>query len=242
MNKQTVTIPTNYSTELAGMVLTNPNGSDKQPAILVIHGWTSEMARYPERVEPEIEMGYTAVLFDLRGHGQTGGDLDTFSPHDHLNDCLAAYDYMLNLDTVDPNNISVFGSSYGGYLASLVSAERKVDHLLLSVPALYPDDIFDQPKLQRSEQTTEYLKRVLQPGDNKALLAVHNFEGDLLLIEAEHDEQVHPQVMKNFRATAKDGYDYKLIEGADHSMKNPGTNEARIKIMANWFKEFAPSS
>lgn len=237
-----ITISANNNSSLAGMVLINPDTNGKRPAILVIHGWTSEMARYPERVQPEIDMGYIAVLFDMRGHGQTGGDLDTLSPHDHLDDCLAAYDYMMSLDTVDPDNISVFGSSYGGYLASLVSAERKVHHLLLSVPALYPDDIFDQPKLQRSEYTTEYRKRELHANENKALKAVHDFNGDLLLIEAEHDEQVDPQVMKNFRSVAKEDYDYALIKGADHSMKNTGTNEARIEVMANWFKKFAPNS
>lgn len=241
MNKKSVSIPLNESENLAGMVLTNPINAGKQPVILVIHGWTSEMARYPERVEPEIEMGYMAVLFDMRGHGQTGGELDTLSPHDHLNDCLAAYDYMMSLEGVDHDNISVFGSSYGGYLASLVAARRKVHHLLLSVPALYPDDIFDKPKLQRSEQTSEYRKRELQANENMSLKAVHDFEGDLLLIEAEHDEQVHPQVMENFRQAARDGYDYELIKGADHSMKNPGTNEARIKVMAKWFKKFVPN-
>jgi len=241
MNKQTITISADNNTSLAGMILTNPDANGKSPAILVIHGWTSEMARYPERVAPEIDMGYTALLFDMRGHGQTGGDLDTLSPHDHLNDCITAYDYMMNLDTVDPDNISVFGSSYGGYMASLLSAKRKVDHLVLNVPALYPDEIFDLPKLQRSQQTTEYRKRVLQPHDNMALQAVHDFTGDLLLIEAEFDEQVDAQVIKNFRNVAKSGYDYSLIKGADHSMKNPGANEARIQVMAKWFKKFAPN-
>lgn len=239
---KSIAIPLNKSTKLAGMVLTNPNNTGKNPTILAIHGWMSQMAHYPERVASEIEMGYMAVLFDMRGHGQTGGELGKRTLHDHLDDCLAAYDYMMSLDNVDPNNISVFGSSYGGYMASLLSAKRKVHHLVLNVPALYPDAIFDLPKLQRSKQTTEYRKRVLQPPDNIALQAIHDFDGDLLLIEAEKDEQIHPQVMKNFRTAAKEGYDYALIEGADHSMKNPGANEAIIKVMAEWFQKFAPEN
>lgn len=238
MKTQNIKIPTKNG-ELNGLVLSNPSFDGKRPAFLVIHGWTSAMDRYPSRVKNIVNMGYVAVLFDMRGHGKTGGELDLLSPHDHLDDCLAAYDYMANLDNIDPNNISVFGSSYGGYMASLLSAERKVDHMVLNVPADYPDDIFDTPKMQESEHTDEYRKKELSPNEAKALKAISNFSGDLLLIEAEFDEQVNPQVMKNYRNAAKDGYDYELIKGADHSMKNPGVNEARIKVMTEWFERLS---
>jgi uncharacterized protein len=241
MQTQHVTIPSSNG-YLKGMILSNPDFSGKRPALLVIHGWTSAMNRYPSRVEAIVTMGYVAVLFDLRGHGETGGELDLLSPHDHLNDCLAAYDYMVSLEDVDTNDISVFGSSYGGYMASMLSAERKVDHMILNVPADYPDDIFDTPDMQRSEHTTEYRMHALQPNQAKALSAISSFTGDLLLIEAEFDEQVNPQVMQNYRNAAKEGYDYELIKGADHSMKNPGANEARIKVMNEWFEKITAKS
>lgn len=225
--------------KLRGMILSNPDYKGKRPALLVIHGWTSAMNRYPSRVENIVNMGYIAVLFDMRGHGETGGELDLLSVRDHLDDCLAAYDFMVNLDNVDTNDIAVFGSSYGGYLASLLSAERKIHHLALNVPADYPDDIFHKPKLQSSKHTHEYRKKELSPSEAKALSAIHNFSGDLLLIEAEFDEQVNPQVMKNYRHAAPEGYDYALIKGADHSMKNPGANEARVKVLTEWFEKLS---
>lgn len=217
------------------MVLSNPDFSGKRPALLVIHGWTSAMKKYPSRVEGIVEMGYVAVLFDLRGHGETGGELESLTIHDHLDDCLAAYDYMVELENVDSGQIAVFGSSYGGYLASLLSAERRIDHMVLNVPADYPDDIFDQPKLQRSHHTDVYRSQPHTPADDRAFAAVHEFTGDLLLIEAELDEQIHPQVMKNYRAAAQPNHDYALIKGADHSMRNQGANEARVKVLNEWF-------
>ena len=177
------------------MVLSNRDNTGKQPVLLVIHGWTSQMARYPERVENIVDMGYVAVLFDMRGHGETGGELDLLSLHDHLDDCVVAYDYAMSLDSVNTDNISVFGSSYGGYLASLLTAERRVDHLVLNVPADYPDDIIDKPALQRSKLTDIYRMKPHSPDDGKAFSAISNYKGDLLLIEAEKDEQVHPQVL-----------------------------------------------
>lgn len=237
MQTQHVTIPTPNG-NLKGMVLSNPDFSGKRPAFLVIHGWTSAMNRYPSRIEAIINMGYVAVLFDLRGHGETGGDITLLTPHDHLNDCLAAYDYMISLENVDKNDISIFGSSYGGYMASMLSAERKVHKMILSVPADCPDDIFDIPDMQRSEYTSAYYKREMQPHGAKALKAISSFEGDLLIIEAEHDEQVDSQVVRNYRNAAKEGYDHVVIKGADHSFKVPGTNEARLRVMNNWFEKF----
>jgi pimeloyl-ACP methyl ester carboxylesterase len=238
MDKRQIKISTQSGGSLVGVVLNNPEFPGKKPAILVVHGWTSEMARYPERVAPEIDMGYLAVLFDMRGHGKTGGRLGELSPKDHLDDCLAAYDYMIGLPNADSSNISVFGSSYGGYLASLLTAQRKVHHLALNAPALYPDVIFDMPKLQRSQKATNYRKQLHNPKEDKALSAISNFKGDLLLIQAEKDEVLPKEVMKSYCNAAKNGYDLELIRGADHSMKVPGTNEARIKILAKWFTKF----
>ena len=238
MKRQRIRISIKSGEELAGMILSNPNFSGKRPVILVIHGWTSQMSRYPQRLAPEIDMGYIAVLFDMRGHGQTGGSLNELSLRDHLNDCLFTYDYMVSLSEVDISNISVFGSSYGGYLASLLTAERKVHHLVLNVPALYPDEIFNKSKLQRSQQTSQYRESFHGPEDNRALKAVNNFNDNLLLIQAEKDEVLPGQVMKSYRSAAQSGYDFELIKGANHSMTTLSASESRNKILAEWFRKF----
>ncbi len=239
MNIQNVIIESVAGYSLRATILKSENHSGKRPAILCIHGWTSQMARYESRVKPMVEMGFTVVLFDLRGHGETGGTLSDFSISDHFEDCKAAYDFMIMLDHIDTDNISLIGLSYGGYLATLLTSERKVHHLMLSVPALYTDDIFDLPDKQVGPHTTEYRKYPHTPDDNKALAALHDFSGDVFLLEVEHDEFLSPQVMKSYRAAAQPGVQYTMIEGADHNMKNPGVNEKRIRIWSEWFKQFA---
>lgn len=234
MEKNPVSIPTANGT-LKATILNDSSFSGKRPAVLVIHDWTSSMSNYPSRVMGLVDQGYLVLLFDMRGHGETGGELEALSVSDHLNDALAAYDYLLTLENVDPNNISVLGSSYGGYLATLLTAERKVNHLVLSVPANYPDDIFDKPGMQTSQYVDEYRKRLLGPAEGRALAAVHNYQGDLLFIEAENDEQVPTQVMRGYRNAALTQYEYVLIPGADHGLKTPGANEARIQALNEWF-------
>ena len=180
MRQKSIKIQTKGNGTLAGLVLTNDGVSGNRPVILAIHGWTSAMNRYPKRVTPLVELGYTCLLFDMRGHGETGGELSTLSARDHYEDCLSAYDYMINMENVDTNNISIFGSSYGGYQAVLVTTSRAVHHLVLKSPALYDDELYEIPDSQRSGRTTQYRLQHHSPSDNMALKAVHNFKGNIL--------------------------------------------------------------
>lgn len=241
MEKTTVSIPSPAGT-LKGMLLRAPSPAPLVPAILVIHGWTSSMSRYPSRMMNIVDQGYLALVFDLRGHGETGGDLESLSIQDHLQDVLVAYDYLTQVEGVNTENVSVIGSSYGGYLASLLTAERRVDHLVLSVPANYPDDIFDKPGMQTSQYVETYCQRLFGPAEGKALAAIHNFHGDLLLIEAEHDEVVPTQVTRGYRNATLVEYDRVVIPGADHGLTTPGANEARIQAMNDWFAKLRSGS
>lgn len=232
-----VKIPTANNKQLAAMTLRQERFKGKRPVILAIHGWTSEMARYPERIAPTIEMGWIGVLFDMRGHGKTGGELKLLSAKDHHEDCLAAYDYIKKIEDANIENIAVFGSSYGGYQACLLTAKRPIKHLILKAPAQYDDALFEIPDKQRSPEITEYRLRHHTPRDNQALKAINNFNGNILFIECEKDEQIPKQVMNDYRDAVTTNLTYKVLVGADHACHNPGSNQAMIDVMKKWFKE-----
>ena len=145
---------------------------------------------------------------------------------------------MVDMENVDKNNISVFGSSYGGYQATLLTARRPVHHLVLKAPAQYSDELFEVPDTQRDEQTTQYRLQPHSPDDNMALKAIRDFNGDILFIESEKDEQVPKQVMDDYRKAITVKYEYELLIGADHACKIPGTEQAYIDAMTRWFKKF----
>ncbi len=230
-----VTVKTTKSETLKGMVLGKKAESVKQPVILVIHGWTSSMSRYPDRLAPALEKGYVCVFFDMRGHGETGGDLSNYSRQDHFNDCLAAYDFMVKLPMVDLENIFVFGSSYGGYMASLLSEKRPVHNLILKAPAQYSDEVWEESRLsQEKDAVGSYRLQHHTPEDNMALKAISKYQGKLLFIECENDEQVPKQVLNDYREFIPTKYDYELLEGSDHACKLPGMNEKFIERMGKW--------
>ena len=91
------------------------------PAVLFIHGWTSNETGYIPRAQVVAKHGAICLIFNLRGHGESGGSLEEFSRKDHLKDVIAAYDFLTAQKNVNKNKIGVCGASYGGYLASILN-------------------------------------------------------------------------------------------------------------------------
>src|SRR4030095_7433149 len=123
------------------------------PGVLFVHGWGGDQRQYVARAHELSALGCVCLTFDLRGHAQTQARHDSVSREDNMRDVLAAYDYLAALRNVDSDAIAVVGSSYGGYLAALLTERRPVKWLSLRVPALYKDSEWTVPKLRlRSEE------------------------------------------------------------------------------------------
>ncbi|NCN03889.1 MAG: alpha/beta fold hydrolase [Candidatus Pacebacteria bacterium] len=238
MIKTNIDISTTNNEKVKGFVLRDISFTGKRPVILVLHGWTSSTRRFPERVEPLLKMGYVCVMFDMRGHGNTGYELANYSRKDHLDDCLAAFDYISKSGNVDNDNISVLGSSYGGYMAVLLTEKRPIKNLILLAPAQYQNEMFTKPQLTQDEkERRQYRLQHHTPEDNHALAVIHNFKGKILLIQPELDEQVPAQVASDYLQAMNTNYTHKIIKGADHSFYNKDTNKQMISEVEKWFKK-----
>ena len=68
------------------------------------------------------------------------------------------------------------GSSYGGYLAAILTSLRPVRWLALRVPALYKDADWAMPKGQlKREELDAYRRSAVPPEENRALAACAGF-------------------------------------------------------------------
>ena len=154
------------------------------PGVLFVHGWGGDQRQYLARARAITELGCVCLTFDLRGHAQTQTQHETVSREESLRDILAAYDFLAAQPNVDSDSIAVVGSSYGGYLAALLTALRPVRWLALRVPALYKDSEWSLPKFKlRTEQDlAKYRLQPVSPEESKALRACHAFTGDVLLV------------------------------------------------------------
>jgi hypothetical protein len=139
---------------LSGNLFPAPEGGVvKKPAALLLHGWQSSQIRMFSTAEMlSSRSGMTCLTVDLRAHGKSEGVLGGFSSKDFLDDVLAAYDFLAAQPNVDSSRIGVIGTSFGGYLAALLSSKRNVAWIVLHVPADYPDETFNTPKIPISIQ------------------------------------------------------------------------------------------
>jgi uncharacterized protein len=211
------------------------------PGVLFVHGWGGSQQQYIARAREIAALGCIGLTFDLRGHAKTDAQQETVSRKDNLEDVLAAYDELVNHPMVDASAMAVVGSSYGGYLAALLTAVRPVRWLALRVPALYKDAGWELPKkqLHKDPDLPGYRRRHVRPQDNRALKACAAFKGDVLIIESERDDIVPHATIENYREAAKNARSltYRVLEGADHGLSSEDAQRAYTGVLVNWLTE-----
>lgn len=212
------------------------------PGALFVHGWGGDQRQYLARAHEVAALGCVCLTFDLRGHAQTRSRHDAISRDDSMRDILAAYDFLAARSNVDSDAIAVVGSSYGGYLAALLTALRPVNWLALRAPALYKDSEWGVPKLRlRTEQGLEqYRQQPVRTDESKALRACSAFAGDVLIVESEHDCTIPRQLIVNYReaCTSARSLTHRVIDGADHGLSKETWKTAYTALLVSWFREF----
>ena len=211
------------------------------PGVLFLHGWGGSQQQYLARAREIAVLGCVSLTVDLRGHAAKEHQRETVSREDNLHDALAAYDELAAHGPVDPRSIAVVGSSYGGYLAAILTTLRPVRWLALRMPALYKDAAWDRPKqeLNRDPDLHAYRRRHVRPKDNRALAACAAFAGDVLIVESENDKTVPHPVIENYLEACKHAHSltYRIIEGADHSLSDERWQRAYTSLLVNWLTE-----
>ncbi len=113
-------------------------GAVAAPAVVMAHGLSGTrrdgLGPFAERFAAA---GLSALLFDHRGFGDSGGEPDLFEPRRQLEDWRAAIAHVRSLPGVDPERVATFGSSMGGGNALAAAADdRRVAAVVSQVPFL----------------------------------------------------------------------------------------------------------
>ncbi len=222
---------------ISGTILT-PGA--KIPGILFVHGWGGSQQRDLARAKNITGLGCVCLTFDLRGHERTHEMRAKVSREQSLEDLLAAYDRLVSHPAVDSDAIAVIGSSYGGYLATILSSMRPVKWLALRVPALYWDADWEMPKQELDrDKLAHYRRSAVTAADNRALAACKEFHGDVLLIESEQDDYVPHATLMSYRSAFELAHSltYRLVDGADHALSSDLSQSLYSSMLTNWISE-----
>ncbi|HWP61333.1 MAG TPA: alpha/beta fold hydrolase [Candidatus Paceibacterota bacterium] len=231
---------------LRGMLFFPPQPLAANPAVLFLHGWTSNLERYVDLATALAEHGYICLIFDLPGHGASDGDIHALTRTDFLEAAIAAYDFLLHSEGVDPKQITAIGSSFGSYLAALLSVKRSCAGLCLRAPANYPDSGFDEPHQKRAdayyegmvdEEKKQWKSTVHPYTETAALRAIHDFAGRLLVVESEADELVPSAIPQSYAKALpnQDNLTYHILKDAPHSISDdPARQEEFLDLLLAW--------
>ena len=238
MKKITFTV---HGQKLQGNLFYPEKVKPKNPAILLLHGWKSSQKRHIERAEHLVALGFICMTFDLRSHGVSEGDRSKLSIENYLTDVLAAYDFLKTQKYVNADHIGVIGSSFGGYLGSLLTSKRSVKWLALQAPANYPDEGFEDPKPDDPAPIFPWRAEPKSYMEVQSLNAIHEYPNEILIVESEYDEFVPKQTIENYKNTIKnkDKLTYVFLKGADHSVREGDSSEQYLQILTDWFKDKA---
>lgn len=210
------------------------------PGVLFIHGWGGCQQQDLTRAEEIAQLGCVCFTFDLRGHARHDENRNRVTRAEGLADAIGAYDFLVSQPGVDTSAIAVVGTSYGGYLATLLTAERPVAWLALRVPALYPDSDWDVPKamLDRTE-INRYRSHFRSGKEDRALAACERFAGDVLIVESEFDDYVPHAAISSYMASFRHSrsLNYRVLKGADHALQDEKQRKTYNTLLINWVEE-----
>jgi pimeloyl-ACP methyl ester carboxylesterase len=123
-------------------IFVSDSGGDG-PAVLCIPGLGDSGKTYRHLAPLLAEAGHRVVVMDLRGHGQSGADFETFTPLDIAADAIAV------LDACNIRRAAVIGCSIGGAAAAWLAADtpERVERVVLVNPFVrdVPADAYFRP-------------------------------------------------------------------------------------------------
>jgi len=106
------------------------SANNKVPALVRVHGGPGGQARvgYNAPIQFLVNNGYAVLDINNRGSSGYGKTFQTLDDQAHgkgdLDDCIAARDWLGDLDYVEEERIGILGGSYGGYMVMAAMAFR----------------------------------------------------------------------------------------------------------------------
>lgn len=119
---ESIIFPSTDGLSLVGWFIFPRGEQGNGAAIILCHGYGGTRSEMLPVAAILARHGYSALLFDFRGHGESEGDLVTFGYHE-VQDVQGAVGYLHTRPEVKPDRIGLLGQSMGGATAIRAAAQ-----------------------------------------------------------------------------------------------------------------------
>jgi len=229
-----------------------PSG-DAKATIIICHGINSNRADTSigllEIARDLGQRGFNVLLFDLRGHGESGGAQMSGGYFERL-DVLGAFDFLLERG-VPPDKIGIQGFSMGGGVVLLAAGEEPriravvADSAFAGIEDLIVEETRKRtdapgwlvPALVPGMQVATRLVYGIDIGAIKPARAVTGLEYPILLIHGTNDTRIlssHSERMK--QASPHQETQLWLVEGAEHVQAYRTSPQEYVERVAAYFE------
>jgi len=213
---------------LKGWLVKPAQYSQTSPAIVICHGVGANKSDFTELAVSLSHRGYFALLFDFRGHGESGGRRTSLGLYEQK-DIEAALAFLkTRRDTIYPKRIGIYGFSMGGSAAILTAAKTG------AFSAIVADSAFTSLRDQAREAITGFYHLPAFPFLHLTVLGYElSFQArvdaiapvkmisviaptPVLIIAGEGDELIPADNGRKLFAAAGEPKELWIIPGADH--------------------------
>ncbi|MEW6143330.1 MAG: alpha/beta fold hydrolase [Chloroflexota bacterium] len=225
-----------------------PSGDGRFPALCICHGipaaqYDPSDLRYAQLAKRFCESGFATAIFNFRGAGRSGGNLDILG---WMRDLKAVVKHVDSLDTVDSGRLGLMGSSAGGAVAACVAAEEKRVSFVVLMAS--PADFSGLVDPAKAKPFVEYLRKIGLIRDNdfpidlpewaRGFGAVSPVEcigrispRPVLILHGDKDDTVPLDHAQRLFEAAGDPKELVILPGAGHRLR---LDESAVSAAQTW--------
>ncbi len=217
------------------------------PAVCVCHGIPSGIQRdssdvsYPALAKRICNEGFAVFIFNFRGTGDSGGNIDMTGWTDDLK---AVIDYLTSLPVIDKNNLTLLGFSAGAAVSVCVASKdtRVRAVIVCSCPSAFdfedPGPLIDRFRnigVIRDETFPESVDKwkdnfnAVRPVDFVVRIA----DREIFIIHGNRDDVVDVSQAYRLYAEAGEPKHLIIVDGGTHRLRQ---DERAMAIVIDWLK------
>lgn len=194
------------------------------PSVICLHGGGPSSKKSTEYLSPIFNSHVKSVLrFDFSGQGNSSGTLKKSSLKKRYSEAKAVLDYF-NMST----QLTVVGSSMGGYIASKLVQDYAVDNLILFCPAAYSKEAWE---IGFSNGFTEIIRAENSFINTDIIAILKTYTGKSLFVIGSEDEIIPEKVTELYLTslTNSSKLEKYVIENCPHPIHRWGQKNMEIQ-------------